>query len=92
VFEAPWEGRAFGLAVGLSERGLFEWEEFRRSLIREIAAWERAHPDGEGFRYYALWLEALERLLAEKRICAGAEIERRATELASRPAGHDHAR
>ena len=36
VFEAPWESRAFGMAVALCEQGLFEWEEFRRCLIAEI--------------------------------------------------------
>ena len=26
VFEAPWEARAFGLAVALSEAGQFPWQ------------------------------------------------------------------
>lgn len=90
VFEAPWESRAFGMAVALCEQGLFEWEEFRRCLIAEIGAWERAHPDGRGWSYYARWLAALERLLAEKGICSPADLERRTRELAARPPGHDH--
>ncbi len=90
VFAAPWEGRAFGLAVGLHERGVFGWEEFRVRLIEEIAAWERAHPDGQGCCYYARWLAALEKLLAERGLCAAAELERRRAALAARPAGHDH--
>src|SRR5581483_11355715 len=36
VFAAPWEGRAFGLAVALSDQGLYNWEEFRQSLITQI--------------------------------------------------------
>ncbi len=90
VFEAPWESRAFGMAVTLHERGLFEWEEFRRRLIREIGAWERAHPEDAEWSYYARWLAALEALLAEKGICPGPELDRRASELAARPHGHDH--
>jgi hypothetical protein len=46
VFAAPWESRAFGLALALNEAGLIEWEDFRRALIREIGAWEAAHPSG----------------------------------------------
>ena len=90
VFEAPWEGRAFGLALALSERGLFQWEEFRRHLIAEIGSWDRGHPDGEGYSYYARWLAALEALLEEKVLCATAALDERSRELAARPAGHDH--
>lgn len=90
VFEEPWESRAFGMAMTLYEQGRFAWDEFRRALIAEIAAWERAHPDGSSFRYYARWLAALERVLAEKRLCAAPELDRRTRELAARPRGHDH--
>ena len=37
VFESPWEGRAFGLAVALVEQGGYEWEDFRQLLIPGIA-------------------------------------------------------
>ena len=90
VFEAPWEGRAFGIAVALCEQGHFAWQEFRAQLIAEIARWESAHQEGAGYSYYRCWLAALERLLADKGICPGADLERRARDLAARPAGHDH--
>ena len=90
VFAEPWESRAFGMAVGLCERGLFEWDEFRGHLIAEIGSWERAHPDGRGFRYYAHWLVALEKLLADKGLLSPAELERRQREFGARPHGHDH--
>jgi nitrile hydratase accessory protein len=90
VFQAPWESRAFGMAVALHRRGAFEWPEFQRRLIDEIARWERDHPSGEGYPYYALWLGALEALLSEKQMCAGSELERRTAEFASRSHGHDH--
>ena len=80
VFEAPWEGRAFGMAVALGEARLYEWEEFRQGLIAEIAASE-AH--GEEARYYEQWLVAFERLLAEKGLLRPDEIEQRTAEFAS---------
>ena len=29
VFNEPWESRVFGMAVGLCERGFYDWDEFR---------------------------------------------------------------
>ncbi len=37
VFNAPWEGRAFGFAFALKDGGLYQWEGFRDRLITEIA-------------------------------------------------------
>ncbi len=90
VFDAPWEGRAFGIALALCDQELFEWGEFRQALIAEIAGWERAHPAGVGWSYYARWLAALETLLADKGIMAPADLDVRQRELAARPEGHDH--
>ena len=36
VFDAPWQSRAFGLAVGLSQAGVYPWDDFRESLIAAI--------------------------------------------------------
>ena len=80
VFEAPWEGRAFGMAVALSEARRYDWEEFRQGLIAEIAATEGG---GEGAAYYEQWLAALERLLVERGLVAPEEIEARAAEYAA---------
>jgi nitrile hydratase accessory protein len=75
VFEAPWQGRAFGLAVALSEEGLFPWEEFRQALIAAVAA---AEARGGAFRYYDAWLAAFERVLATRGVLSATEIEERA--------------
>src|SRR2546423_6501079 len=61
IFAAPWESRAFGLAMALHDGGLFEWEAFRRQLIAAVA---RAEGAGGEFSYYRCWLEALQTLLA----------------------------
>lgn len=75
VFDAPWEGRSFGLALALHEQGLFDWEEFRRRLISSIAA----RPTGD---YYEQWLRALESLLVDKGILTSEEIAARVQEFA----------
>ena len=73
VFEEPWQSRAFGMAVALSEQGAYGWEEFRRHLIEEIGE----DPERQ---YYASWLEAFEHLLLERRAINAEELERRTRE------------
>jgi nitrile hydratase accessory protein len=55
VFEAPWQGRVFAMALAVVERLGLDWGEFQRRLIVEIDA----HPEAP---YYESWLAALERL------------------------------
>ena len=87
VFAAPWESRAFGLAMALHDGGLFEWEAFRQQLIAAVA---RAEGAGDAFSYYRCWLEALQTLLATEGLVDVAAVDERTAELACRPAGHDH--
>lgn len=77
VFEAPWEGRAFGLAVALSDQGSFTWEAFRSRLIAEIGEAERC---GAETTYYERWLAALESVLTAEGFLSEAEVARRAAE------------
>ena len=69
VFEAPWQGRAFGMALTLVERLGLPWAEFQRRLIDEIAT----HPDTA---YWDSWLAALERLAIDRSLVSGEELER----------------
>jgi nitrile hydratase accessory protein len=92
VFEEVWEGRVFGLTMALHEAGLFPWDEFRGRLIEAIAAWDASDAPRAAWRYYDRWLIALERVLAERGLCAPAELETRTRALAARPPGHDHGR
>ena len=87
VFAAPWESRAFGLAMALHDGGLFEWEAFRRQLIAAVA---RAEGAGGEFSYYRCWLEALQTLLASCGLVDVTAVEERTAVLACRPPGHDH--
>ena len=72
VFHAPWEGRAFGLAVVLNEKGAYRWHEFRTRLVGQIAS---GCPD-----YYENWLSALETLLVDGGLITRDDIYRRAAE------------
>jgi nitrile hydratase accessory protein len=87
VFAAPWESRAFGLAMALHDGGVFEWEAFRQQLIAAVA---RAEAAGGEFSYYRCWLEALQTVLDDRGLVAAAAVEFLAAEMADRPAGHDH--
>ncbi|HEX9244830.1 MAG TPA: nitrile hydratase accessory protein [bacterium] len=82
VFQAPWEGRAFGLAVALGDEGLFPWEAFRTRLIAAIAASD-GRPEGERLAYYESWLGALQKFLVERGILTTAEIEDRMRQFAT---------
>ena len=79
VFEAPWEGRAFGMAVALNENGEYEWSEFQSLLAAEIANAESS----DSSTYYERWLVSLEKLLLDKGMLEAKELEARTTEYAS---------
>ena len=90
VFDAPWEARAFAIAVRLSESGVCTWDEFRQHLIAEIGKGDkvRAHgwvEDGDG--YYTYFLRALENLLREKNIVDASALELKMREIGE--ASHD---
>jgi len=37
VFENPWEGRAFGVAVALTHAGRYQWRKFNNLFIEHIS-------------------------------------------------------
>ena len=74
VFAAPWEGRAFGIAVALNEGGVYAWGDFQRRLADEIAA---APPDTAASAYYERWLAAMERLLLDCGMVTREELDAR---------------
>ena len=57
TFAAPWEAKAFALAVALRDAGHLSWPTFSGHLAERIAA----APDGA---YYEHWLAALEELVS----------------------------
>jgi nitrile hydratase accessory protein len=92
VFAEPWQGRAFGLVMTLSDRGVVPYARFRDALVARIGAWDADPPPGEQYSYYRCWLQALEQVLAEHGLLRTADLDARSSALAARPAGHDHAR
>jgi nitrile hydratase accessory protein len=71
VFSAPWEARAFAIALQLSKSGYFTWDEFRDRLIAEVRASDKIRArDGtsDHGEYYDHFLHALEKLLDDKGI------------------------
>jgi nitrile hydratase alpha subunit/nitrile hydratase accessory protein len=74
AFEAPWQARAFALAVALTED--VPWERFQGRLVEEI---DRGGADGEPeAAYYRQWLRALERFVADEGLLDPAAIADRA--------------
>lgn len=80
VFQAPWEGRVFGMAVVLQNADLYPWDAFRDHLIRELAEAERR---GDPQSYYEHWLASFEALLIERGLIDPAELEARTEEFRS---------
>jgi nitrile hydratase accessory protein len=80
VFQAPWEGRVFGMAVVFSDGQSGAWDAFRDRLAAEIAAAEE-HGDGSG--YYERWLASFERLLLEHDTITVEELDARTAEFAA---------
>lgn len=67
MFGAPWQGRVFALALTVVEALGLDWEEFRQRLISAINA-EPERP------YWESWTAALQSLLLDHGIVAGAEL------------------
>lgn len=91
VFEAPWQGRVFGMARSLCDSGLYSWDEFRERLIKSIALWESVNTNAlDSYEYYDLFLIAFENLLVDKNLLGDDVLSRAIAELNARPHGHDH--
>jgi nitrile hydratase beta subunit len=75
VFHAPWERRAFALAMTASIEG--NTDDFRHSIERLDPAMYL------GAGYYGRWLAALEVRLAERHLVSSDEVDRRAGDGAS---------
>ncbi len=68
VFDAPWQGRAFGMALGVVQHLGLEWKVFQERLIAEIAR----HPEAP---YYDSWVAALEQLVLDYAAASAGEMQ-----------------
>jgi cobaltochelatase CobN len=80
VFQAPWEGRIFGMAVALNDRAAFDWDEFRTRMVEEIA---EAEAPGDDSGYFERWMAGFERLLLETGTLTVEELDARTAEHAA---------
>ena len=76
VFREPWEARAFAMALALHEAGVFTWNEWAETLGAEIKRAQAAGDPDTGETYYRHWLNALERLVAEKGVADATTLAR----------------
>ena len=86
VFDEPWEGRAFGLAVALNESGVYDWPDFSERLVEETAADKQ---QGRYGLYYQRWVRALERLALDHGLITPTELDARTqASTSNEPRGH----
>lgn len=78
VFDAPWQGRIFGMAIAMHEGERIDWEEFRQRLIARIGEADAA---GDPSGYYERWTAAFESLLIERGIVRPEELDERTYEF-----------
>lgn len=91
VFEEPWESRAFGIAAVLTDKGVFNWDEFRDNLIAAIEDYEQKHDSiAHPYRYYERWYAALEALVTETGAISKEDLDAKVADFEKRPPGHDH--
>jgi nitrile hydratase accessory protein len=76
VFREPWEAQAFAMALALHARSLFTWPEWAATLSAEIKRAQAAGDPDTGETYYRHWLNALERLVAEKGVTSRDRLAR----------------
>jgi nitrile hydratase accessory protein len=76
VFREPWEAQAFAMALALYDRGLFAWPEWAAILGDEIKKAQAAGDPDTGETYYTHWLNALERIVAEKGVTDAPTLRR----------------
>ena len=62
--------------MALSDRRVYDWDEFRSRLVNEIAR-------GDESPYYESWLAAFEQLLLARALVSVAELDARTAEYAS---------
>ncbi|QII00251.1 nitrile hydratase accessory protein [Rhodococcoides fascians A21d2] len=92
AFTAPWEIRAFAMAVAAYDARQFEWSEFQLSLIESIKYWEthESASDDANWSYYEHWLNALETRLSGSGLLSDADLDERTTTVLATPPDRDH--
>lgn len=66
-FDEPWQAQAFGLAVALSEGGLFTWAEWTQAFGARLSC---------GGNYWDAWVQTLEGMMTERGIAGPEDVAR----------------
>lgn len=83
-FKRGWEQVAFAIAIALSKKGHYEWEDFRQNLITTIGEWEAEHDLADPtWDYYQRWYAVLEKLVLEAGLLDKSELDEKLTALLS---------
>ncbi|NMF85051.1 nitrile hydratase accessory protein [Nodosilinea sp. P-1105] len=89
-FQRSWEQVAFAIAIALSKKGHYEWEEFRQNLISTIGEWESDHDLADPtWNYYQRWYTVLEKLVLETGLVDKSELDEKLINLLSCEHLHD---
>jgi nitrile hydratase accessory protein len=90
AFKRSWEQVAFALAIALSKKGHYEWEDFRQNLIQTIDQWESEHKlDDPTWDYYQRWYAVLEKLVLDARLVDKAELDEKLASLLNCASSHE---
>lgn len=82
AFNRSWEQVAFAMAIALSKKGYYEWEEFRQNLMATISEWESEHElNDPTWDYYQRWYAVLEKLVLEAGIVDQADLDEKLSAL-----------
>jgi len=80
VFAEPWQAQAFAMTLALYDAGAFTWAEWAGYLAQEVRRSQSAGDPDLGDTYYAHWLAALERIVADKGLVGARELAGRKDE------------
>ncbi len=92
-FSEPWMARAFGLVSVISESKLFSLKDFQHALIESIKKREVSSCIEDEEEYYNCWIDAMETLLAKKKIIKDDLIKKYENKITSNSASikeHQH--
>lgn len=82
TFEAPWQARAFGVAVALCEREAFDLQTFQARFAERIDDLDpESMQDDVEATYYEQWLDCLEAVLLEAGVVEESELAARTGEF-----------
>lgn len=91
VFDAPWQGRAFGVTAALAEAGRLDWADFQAALIERVGRADGADEDtGTPDGYWRCWLDALGAVTGAAGQVDETRWREQAESFAERAPGHDH--